>query len=376
MKILVISDIPPFVTGGAEMQALRLIDAWMAEGHEIRCIGRNLPEKKIEANNGYLSLHAIPMIRNKGRALRALSYFFSLAKFLLLNQSWPDIIYTRFLGDAAVTISLLKRLKLLNCIVVSTPANAGERGDIHYIRSAPAGKFWLSLVNSQCNAINLIAPQMVIDLEQANITLPVITQIPNGIPIHRLQIPESNNTIPYFVSVGRLSNQKGYDIFIEALYKLKQSSLLFSVAIIGDGPEREDLNQRIITHGLQSHVKLLGELNQDEIRTQLTIADIFVLSSRYEGMANAALEAMEVGRPIILTRCGGLDNYITDEMGWIAELESSDSLHNCLFNALKTDKNTLYQMGIKNKKFVSDNFEITHIANRYLQLFKLLIEQK
>lgn len=376
MKILVISDIPPFVTGGAEMQALRLINAWMADGHEIRCIGRNLPEKKISANYGPLTLHSIPMIRHKGRALRALSYFFSLAKFVLLNKTWPDIIYTRFLGDAAVTISLLKRLKLLNCVVISTPANAGEKGDVHYIRSAPAGTLWLSLINSQCNAINLIAPQMVDDLKQANITRPIITQIPNGIPIQIHPSVETKNTIPSFVSVGRLSHQKGYDIFLEAIYRLKKSSHSFHVTIIGDGPERDNLNQQIIQYEIQSYVTLLGELNQDEIRTQLDCANIFVLSSRYEGMANAALEAMAAGKPVVLTRCGGLDFYITDTMGWIAETESADSLHDCLLAALKTDNDSLQQMGLRNKKFVSENFEMTYVANQYIELFKKLIKQK
>lgn len=376
MKILVISDIPPFVTGGAEMQALRLINAWLADGHEIRCIGRNLPEKIIETNNHTLMLHTISTIQNKGKALRVLSYFFSLSKFLLCNQSWPDIIYTRFLADAAVTISLLKRLKLLDCIVVSTPANAGERGDVYYLSSAPAGKLWVSLVNSQCNAINLIAPQMVADLRSANINRPIISQIPNGIPVHSQPPIETKNEIPYLISVGRLSAQKGYDIFLEALYKLKHTSVPFKAAIIGDGPERVKLHQLITQYGLQSHVKLLGELSQEDINKQLSKADIFVLPSRYEGMANAALEAMEAGRPLILSKCGGLDNYINSSMGWLAELESSESLYTCLVSALATDATTLNKMGIQNQAFVLNNFEITYIAKRYLQLFQSLIGHK
>lgn len=376
VKILVVSDIPPFVIGGAEIQALRLIDAWLADGHEVQCIGRNLQPREIDRPSGKLKTHPISLINGKGKYLRAVSYFFSLSKFLLTNKKWPDVIYVRFLGDAAATICFLKYLNLIKAPLVSTPANAGAAGDLFYIASAPISRFWIRLINSHCNAINLIAPEMLNDLKAANITKPLVTQIPNGVPIYENTLSPNNSHIISLISVGRLSNQKGYDIFLEALSKLNCVFSSFLVTIIGDGPERKKLLNLTAHYGLQDKIHFLGELNQSEIRNHLQNADIFVLPSRYEGMSNAGLEAMEASRPLILTGCGGLDAHILSNMGWVATPGSVDSLFEKLLCATSTDKRILDEMGANNRDFAVNFFSMNSIAHRYIELFNSLDTQK
>src|SRR4249919_2670819 len=101
MRILVISDLPQFVTGGAEMQAARLIEAWAAMGHEVVCFGRRMGAREVTLGTHTIRTRRIRTLRQPGRPVRALTYFLSLAWLLLRWRGWPDVVYCRFLGDAA-----------------------------------------------------------------------------------------------------------------------------------------------------------------------------------------------------------------------------------------------------------------------------------
>ena len=61
---------------------------------------------------------------------------------------------------------------------------------------------------------------------------------------------------------------------------------------------------------------------------------MFILPSRYEGMSNAVLEAMEAGLPILLTRCGGIDTYIDESIGWTCEPDDVNGLTAALLRML------------------------------------------
>lgn len=377
MKIFVIANISPFVTGGAEMQARRLIEEWVSNGHEVHCVGQHLSDGSLELRKGHIKLSQIKLVKNKGRILKAISYFISLSIILIKNRHWPDIIYTRFLGDGAISVCTLKFLRIINIPLMSTPANAGEQGDISYINKAPFKKIWIKLINMHCDSINLIAPKMRDDIQKANISHPRLLQIPNGIQIQESNTHQVNVEQGAFkiLTVGRLSRQKGLDILINALSLCKQDGASFEMHIIGEGPERQTIQTLIELNGLSSCVFLEGEKNQSEIKSYLTACNVFILSSRYEGMANAGLEAMEAGCPVILTACGGLDTYISDEMGWIAECNSVESLQSAICFALGMERSKLREMGKANREFIIKNFDIRIIAQKYLREFQAIIEK-
>lgn len=108
MRILVLSDLPQFVTGGAERQAANLIEAWMDAGHEVTCFGRRMGCEPVRVGKHEVPVRRIGTVQRFGRLLRGVSYLISLAMLLLEHRRSIDLIYTRFLGEAAVTVSLLK----------------------------------------------------------------------------------------------------------------------------------------------------------------------------------------------------------------------------------------------------------------------------
>ena len=102
-----------------------------------------------------------------------------------------------------------------------------------------------------------------------------------------------------FISVARLVPQKGLDVLVAALPKLSGSAAAWPVNLVGDGPEREALQQQAKDLGVSSRLRFLG-FRSDPDRF-LAEAAVFVLPSRFEGMPNALLEAMAAGLAVIVT---------------------------------------------------------------------------
>jgi glycosyltransferase involved in cell wall biosynthesis len=119
-------------------------------------------------------------------------------------------------------------------------------------------------------------------------------------------------------AVGRLAEEKGFDVLIRAVGELASRSRDVGLAIAGDGPERERLAALIAELGLQDRVKLLGFLADP---TEFYDAmDVYALSSRREGLPNVLLEAMAAGVPIVATRVAGVPTLIADgENGLLIE---------------------------------------------------------
>ncbi|MDF7776929.1 glycosyltransferase [Sphingomonas sp. AOB5] len=106
---------------------------------------------------------------------------------------------------------------------------------------------------------------------------------------------------PLVVSLGALIPLKGHDILIDAMTRLTGVQL----RIAGQGPEHDRLAARIAAHGLGDRVKLLGGVPHDEIAALVAAADVMALASEREGLANAWLEAMASGTPVVIPDVGG-----------------------------------------------------------------------
>ena len=106
----------------------------------------------------------------------------------------------------------------------------------------------------------------------------------------------------HFVAAGRLTHQKGFDRLIDIMFELPEETIL---SILGDGPDRNMLSKRATNHGIAHRVHFAGF--QDNPWTWYAGADAFIMPSRWEGMPNAALEALACGAPVVATpESGGI----------------------------------------------------------------------
>ena len=148
--------------------------------------------------------------------------------------------------------------------------------------------------------------------------IPHAVTIPNGIDPQPNPQPETRETlragmrIPegcmVLIAVGRLHTQKGYDILLEALARLKPAPESLQLWIAGEGEERAALEAQTHALNLQENLLFLGA--REDIPDLLRAADIFVLPSRFEGMPYILLEAMAAGTAIIASEVGEVGSLI------------------------------------------------------------------
>ncbi|MCA9074186.1 MAG: glycosyltransferase [Planctomycetaceae bacterium] len=174
-----------------------------------------------------------------------------------------------------------------------------------------------------------------------------LTVVPNGVDFERFAnaepadlttfgIPRNSHTI---ISVGRLHPQKGFDRLIDAFADVTARATVdepFHLMIVGEGPERQMLESQIDRLGLNAHVHLIGR--QPETAPLLRATDLFVLSSRWEGMPNVLLEAMAAGLPCVATNVEGVAELITDEKtGLCVSVDGTDELLSAAIERLITN---------------------------------------
>jgi len=148
-----------------------------------------------------------------------------------------------------------------------------------------------------------------------------IHRVYNGIDLEHFPIPflPTARSQPLIVSVGRLVTFKGFEQLIDVCAELSRRGLDFICEIIGDGPLRENLQEKIDRLSLSSRVTLLGSLSQGEVFERLQASDIFTLPSITDRQGasdvfpTVIMEAMSAARPIVSTRLAGIPELVVHE---------------------------------------------------------------
>jgi glycosyltransferase involved in cell wall biosynthesis len=116
-------------------------------------------------------------------------------------------------------------------------------------------------------------------------------------------VSETDNDGRHIVAMGRLEPVKGFDLLLRAFAACRDRHPDWTLTILGDGKERQRLEALAKELGITAHVRLPGTVADPT--PVLRRADLFVLSSRFEGFPNALLEAMALGVPVVATDCAG-----------------------------------------------------------------------
>ncbi|MFW2437765.1 MAG: glycosyltransferase family 4 protein [Arenicellales bacterium] len=169
------------------------------------------------------------------------------------------------------------------------------------------------------------------------------------------------------VAMGRLANQKGFDLLLEAFNKVVQHFPQAGLVILGEGPLRDDLQGQIKFLGLTDHVLMPGQTSGPH--AVIAACDIFVFSSRYEGQGLALVEAMACGVPAVSFDCPSGPAYIIQDQvdGILVPPEDIDSLAEAVIMLLNDEKKRL-EFALAAKK-VRDRFSTDRICTRWEYLF-------
>ncbi len=129
----------------------------------------------------------------------------------------------------------------------------------------------------------------------------------------------------WIASVAYLTDQKGHDVLLRGLRRLKESGVKFVCFIAGDGPLRDSLEQLQRQLGLTLNVKFLGI--RKDVPQLLAAADILAMPSNYEGLGTTILDAVHAGCSIVATEVGGIPEIVRHkESGWLSPVGDWDIL--------------------------------------------------
>ena len=175
------------------------------------------------------------------------------------------------------------------------------------------------------------------------------------------------------VSVGRLYPQKDQKTMIEAFAKVSKRYPDWSLTIFGEGPEREALESLVERLKVKDKVLLPGR--SENIIDELNKSKIFCLSSVYEGMSNALVEAICVGLPIVTTKVSGTEELIKDgENGFIVNIGDKEAMAKALVKIIE-DENLQNQFAEKNKA-QAIKFETNTIVDQWEDLVNSVVRLK
>ena len=166
--------------------------------------------------------------------------------------------------------------------------------------------------------------------------------------------------------VATLRSWKGHRFLVDAVAALRDERVL--LAIVGDGPGRDNLRDQVRALGLVDQVRMPG--NQDDVTPWLRACDLFVLPSyANEGVPQAVMQAMACGCPVISTPVGSIGEIVTDEMSGIMVPPQDTAALAAAIRRLRDDGSLRDRLGSFGLTVARQNFSHESMLDRMEEVF-------
>ena len=348
--------------GGAERVIATLSNYYVKRGDEVSVITlwNKVPEYRLDERVHYYCLEQVK--ENKTIGERSISFAKKIKSIRhLVKAVNPDILVAY-----NPKMALLAKLACMKRKVI------GMEGTNPAIRSENK---WIALSIK----LSAIADGFVFQTRGARSFYPKATQkkstiIPNpiaeGLPMETPSYGEREKCI---CGVGRLEKVKRFDLLIDAFAAIEKKYLDYSLHIFGEGSLREELERKIVSLDLQDRVFLEGNVNN--IPEVLSNSRVFVLSSDYEGMPNALIEALASGCACISTDCnyGPADLIENDNNGVLVPTDSVVELKLALDKVLADEVRASYLA--ENAKAIRSRLATEVVSEDYRNYFEIIINK-
>jgi len=294
--------------------------------------------------------------------------------YRLLHRQRPTILHT-WMFHANVPGRVLGRLAGVP-IVISSERTMGQEGGL---------RRWLNRITGPLPDRVACVSESVAEFAAQTIGIPPakLVVIPNGIPLEDFQPGDRSRArvdlgIPLRVvvagTVGRLQPVKGTRHLLEAWSRLVSGHPDAILLLVGGGSQQAALERMSRHLGISEHVRFLGD--RADVPDLLRGMDVFVLPSLWEGMPNAALEAMAVGLPVVATAVGGTPEVVVDGVtGLLIPPGDPDALAQSIAHLL-CDPDLRYRMGQAGRERVVNHFSVGRMVEQTTRLYEHLLVEK
>ncbi len=357
MKILYV--ITQLGVGGAEVVLVSMAHKMIELGHQVEIVSLlniNKQEFKKEINVHILDLKNHPLK--------------SSIKFgQIIRKFNPDVVHSHCLH--ANIITRIYRLFYSMKKLVTTAHNTYEGQGL--VMSIFKHTNFLSdiITNVSRDAVNAFEKNKYIKLNQMKVMF-------NVIDINKFKFSASLREIYrnkfnigsdelILIAVGSMKDSKDYPNLLKAIKLLKEKqSHRFRLFIVGDGLLLKDMKSLAFQLKLDEDVFFLG--NRNDVGALLSMADIFILSSKHEGLPTVLVEAAMSQNVIVSTDCGGIDDLLPTREN-IVTTNDPDALANKVFEVMNWEdcKKLEHLNGVY--KFISDNLDPEVVSRRWLDIY-------
>lgn len=295
MKILFLTS--SLHTGGAERVATTLANAWVARGDQVTLMPTFSGGGQCfyTLNPGVGLVYLADLVPAKGKTFKQ-----QIARLKALRgyiKSYrPDVIVS-FLPHVNVAV-------ILASLGLGIPTLICEHTDPFAFPLSSGIRLACKVAYPFADALMVLTDGIAAKYAEHGRFLPKVYVVPNPFFDQLMEINHDygkNKKSRLLLGVGRLNDGKQFNIYINAFAKLAERYPDWSLRIAGEGPSRPELEQQIKLLGLENRISLPG-INP-AVQDELNAADVFALTSKYEGFPMVLLEAMAVGLPCVSFDC-------------------------------------------------------------------------
>ena len=360
MKVLFV--ITGLGVGGAERQVVDLATRLVQLGYQVTiCYLTGAPANSFIPNQ--VELIGLGMKKSAWGFVMAYS---ELRRIILRFQ--PDVVHSHMVH--ANILSRLVRLTTPITRLVCTAHNTNEGGKLRML----GYRLTARLADVSTN----VSAEAVAAFEAQGAVAPgTMLAMPNGIDTERFQPSDSarleirkregiHEDEKILLAVGRLSEAKDYPNLFRAYAEVLLSSINARLWIVGDGELRKDLEVELARHGINEKVRFLGV--QNNVEDWMNAADVFALSSAWEGFGLVVAEAMACEKVVVATDAGGVKEVLGD-CGYLVPTRNANALSAALKEALQLPPEAVKSLGLRARERVVSQYSLENIAKRWCAIY-------
>ena len=372
MKVLVC--IPCLLTGGTEIQTLSLVEALVDAGHKV-CVACyfEYAESMVERyrNAGAeIVLFATDRTRPSGVLNTARLLWKSFRS--IVKSFRPDVAHIQYMNPGALPVLILKMLGVRKLIATThTDADIYSRNSRIIIRILLRTCLTAFQCITERAEKSYFGSSKLFDGKLSR-HFTIYNNIPSHISILVNPRPVKADTDSIIVGVvSRLEHIKGMDLVVPAYAKAYRQNHRLKLLVVGDGSQRQLMEQQVAQEGLNDAVEFAGRQPQSELQSYYDRIDILLMPSRSEGFGLTAIEGMARGCVPLVSKVGGLQEVVTTDCGQLHERENMGQMSEMIVSmANDSNLDSLSQASIKR----ASTFSSSNYYQKISKLYKLLSE--